>query len=333
MASRIRLFNRAGTLIYEIDSPAYREWVLNDIANANFIVPAADMEPYIEYGNYVLIEHDQLDDWVGIIDTPRPWQPNAVQVNAKSAMCLFNLRVGSYQQLVTGSWGQVFQQVIGIVNAAEQTLLQTGSYSDGISYSSVVDMSNPYTYLQRALAQAQTRLDFRPVVSHGRLRIYVDIQPVLYTSGKFTLEEGLNIKNNTGTFLEQGEILNDITILGIGLDQIKFTARAIDQLSVQKFGLRQRLFPEGQSQADVDRLAVVRKAQYAWPRNTIGLIATNTNADFLNLRIGYNGSVEFHTQGYRNGAVGYKGMTGIRVIQFDDKTNEAVLVNEDLTNG
>jgi len=333
MASRIRLFNRAGTLIYEVDSPAYREWVLNDIGNANFTIKAEGMEPYIEFGNYVLIEHDKLDAWVGVINTPLPWAPNIFTVNAKSAMCLFGWRLGSYQQLVTGSWGQVFSQIIGIVNAAEQTLLQVGTFADGVSYSSVVDMSNPYTYLQRALVQARTRLDFRPVVTKGKLKIYIDMQPTLYTPGKFRLEEGLNIKNNTGTLIDQGDIYNDITILGIGLDQIKFTAHATDPLSIEKYGLRQILFSEGQSQADVDRLAVVRLAQYAYPRKTLGLITMDQDDNFLNIRSGYSGSVEFHTQGYRNGGLGYKGITGIRVIQFDDKTDEAVLVNEDISNG
>jgi len=333
MASRIRLFSRAGTLIYEIDSPAYREWVLNDIGNANFPVIAAGLEPYIEFGNYVLIEHDKLAPWVGTIYTPRPWAPNTLIVNAKSAMTLFGLRVGSYQQLVTGSWGQVFSQVIGIVNSAEQTLLQIGTYDDGISYSSVVDMSNPYTYLQRALIQARTRLDFRPVVTNGKLTVFVDMQPTLYTPSNLRLVEGMNIKDNTGTLIEQGEIYNDITILGIGLDQIKFTARAVDPLSVEKYGLRQILFSEGQSQADVDRLAVVRLAQYAYPRKTLGLVTMDQEDNFLNIRVGNSGSVEFQTQGYRNGALGYKGTAGIRVIQFDDKTSEAVLVNEDISNG
>lgn len=333
MASRTRLFKRNGILIYEVDAPTYREWVLNDIGSANFIVPAAGMEPYIEIGNYVLIEDDKLDAWVGVIETPRPWTPNALTVNAKSAMRLFGLRVGNYQQLVTGSWGQVFSQVIGVVNAAESTPLKIGDYADGISYSSVVDMSNPYTYLQRALTQARTRLDFRPVVSHGKLTIYVDMQPELYTAGKFRLEEGLNIKNATATYLEQGDIYNDITILAIGLDQVKYTARAIDALSVEKFGLRQTLFSEGQSQSDVDRLAVVRLAQYAWPRKTLGLVTGNEDETFRNIRSGYSGSVELFTQGYRGSNLGYKGTAGIRVLQYDDKTKEAVLVSEDISNG
>ena len=32
MTSRIRLFNRTGTLIYEVGAQSFREWILNDIA-------------------------------------------------------------------------------------------------------------------------------------------------------------------------------------------------------------------------------------------------------------------------------------------------------------
>jgi hypothetical protein len=313
--------------------PAFREWILNDIGNASFTLKAAGLESYIEHGNYVVIENDKLDTWVGVITTPRPWSPRILTVNAKSAMWLFSQRVGSYTQEVNGSWGSVLQQVIAIANSSEPTLLQPGAYFDGISYSSIVDMSNVYTYLQRALAQAQTRLDFRPVVTNGKLKIYVDMQPTLYTPSDLRLEEGLNVKNNSGILIEQGEIYNDVTILGIGLDQIKFTAHAFHTASISKYGLRQILFSEGQSQADVNRLAIVRLAQYAYPRKTLGLTTIDEGDTFTLTRTGASGAVELKSVGYTNGALGFQGSAYIRVVQFDDNTGEANLVCEEIING
>lgn len=333
MTSRIRLFNRSGILQYEVNSPSFREWVLNDIGNANFPIKARGMEPYIQYGNYVLIEHDVLDSWVGVINTPRPWEPRTNTVNAKSAMSLFGLRVGSYQQFVAGSWGQVFSQIISVINGPEQTLLEIGAVTDGVSFSSVVDMSNPYTYLQRALAQAQARLDFRPVMANGELKIFIDMQPSLYTQSDLQLIEGSNVKKNSGTLIEQGDIYNDITILGVGLDQIKFEGHARDPISIEKYGLRQILFSEGQSQADVDRLAEVRLAQYAYPRKTLGLIVSKKGDTFQKTRVGNIGNVHLFTMGYLNGGLGFNGPAYIRTIQFEDKTGEAVLICEELRNG
>lgn len=331
MTSRIRLFNRAGSLIYEVNAaPAFREWVLNDIGSASFTIKARGMEPYIEYGNYVLIENDKLDSWVGVIVTPRPWNARTITVNAKSVMSLFNVRLGSYQQLVTGSWGEVFAQIIGIVNGEEATLMEVGTYTAGISYSSVVDMSNPYTYLQRAITQAQTRLDFRPVVTNGRLRVFVDMQPTLYTPSALRLEEGLNIKSGVNVLVEQGEIYNDVTVMGVNLDQIKFTGRATNQESISRYGLRQILFSEGQSQADVDRLAVVRLAQYAFPRKTLGLITLDQGDAFYLTRLGNIAYVELKTQGYHEGGLGFRGNGYIRTIQFDDKVQEGVLICEEV---
>jgi len=330
MTSRIRLFNRAGAIVYEVSAPAFREYILNDIGSANFTVKAAGLENYIQFGNYVLIEHDKLDPWVGVIVTPRPWSPKVITVNCKSAMWLFGQRVGSYAQPVSGSWGQVLTQVLGIVNAAEATPLQIGVFNSGHSYSSVVDMSNPYTYLQRAIAQAGTRLDFRPVVTNGKLKIYIDIQPTLYTPSALRLEEGLNIKNNSSVLLQQGEIYNDITILGVGLDQNKFTGRAEDVVSIAKYGRRQKLFSEGQSQADVDRLAVVRLAQYANPRTTLGLITMDKGNTFLSTKIGNSAAVELKSVGYYNGLSGFRGTAYIRTLQYDDKIKEGVLVCEEI---
>jgi sRNA-binding carbon storage regulator CsrA len=329
MASRIRLFDRTGTLIYEVGAPAFREWVLNDIGSASFTIKAAGMEPYIEFGNFVTIENDKLDTWVGVVIPPRTWSPKIITVNAKSAMSLFGQRVGSYEQPVSGSWGEVLSQVIGIANSAEDTLMQIGTYDAGISYSSVVDMSNLYTYLQRALAQAQTRLDFRPVTTNGKLKIFIDMKPTLYTTSNLYLEEGLNVKNNTSILIQQGEIYNDITILGVGLDQVKVTANAVDQVSIEKYGRRQRLFSEGQSQADVDRLAVVRLAQYAYPRNTLALTTMDKGNTLLYTRVGNSGSVKLRSVGYLNGGLGFQGTASIRVIQYDDKNKEVVLVCEE----
>jgi hypothetical protein len=330
MASRIRIFDRTGTLIYEVNAPAFREWVLNDIGTATFTIKAAGLEPYIRYGNYITIEHDKLDTWVGVITTPRPWSSKTITVTAKSAMWLFGQRVGSYEQPVNGSWGEVLGQVIGIVNSIEPTLLSIGAYDTGISYSSVVDMSNVYTYLQRALTQAQTRLDFRAVVTNGKLKIYIDMQPALYTDSDLRLEEGLNIKKNSPILLEQGEIYNDVTVLGIGLDQSKFTANAVDAASIELYGRRQKLFAEGQSQADVDRLAVVRLSQYAYPRSTLALTTMNKGSTLEQVRVGYSGPVELKTVGYIDGNLGFRGTAYIRAIQYDDKVKEAILVCQEI---
>lgn len=326
MASRIRVFDRTGILIREIDAPAWREWVLNDIGSARFTIKAAGMEQYVQYGNYLTIENDKLDTWVGVINTPRPWGSKVITVNAKSAMWLFQQRAGSNAQAVSGSWGEVFSFLLGLVNAPESTLLKIGNFSSGISYSSVVDLTNVYTYLQRALAQAQTRLDFRPVITNGSLVIYIDVQPTLYSPSSLRLEEGLNIKKSSTVLLEQGEIYNDVTIMGIGLDQVKYTANAIDLASIEKYGRRQKVFAEGQSQTDVNRLAVVRLAQYAYPRNTLALTTLNKGDTFLNTRVGYSGTVELKTQGYLNGGLGFRSDAYIDAVQFDDKIKEGVLV-------
>ena len=331
MPSRIRLFDRSGILLYEPSAPAFREWVLNDIGKAEFYIKAEGMEAYINYGNYITIEHDQLPTWVGNIVTPRSWvSPKVISVNARSSMWLFGQRVGSYTQAVEGSWGEVFSQIIGIVNTIEPTLLRIGAYNDGVSFSSIVDMSNIYTYVQRALVMAGTRIDFRPVINNGTLSIYVDILPELYSPSPLKLEEGFNVKSNSPALMEQGEIYNDVTILGVGLEQEKYTANAIDMLSISKYGRRQILFSEGQSQADVDALAVARLNQYKTPRSTIGLIALNKGGAFRYTRAGYTAAVQLKSVGYLNEGLGFKNTAYQKAVQYDDKTGEAVLVCQEI---
>lgn len=327
--SRIRIYDRTGALIKELRAMAFREWVINDIGTASFTIKSRGMERFIEFGNYVTIEHEKLDTWVGVIVTPRPFDANKITVNCKSAMWLFDQRAGSNAQPVNGSWSQVFTQILSLVNAPESTLLQIGTRISGINYDSVVDLTNVYTYLQRALAQSQSRLDFRTAIIKGSLSIFIDMVPALYTESPLQLIEGLNVKDQPSMLIQQGEIYNDITVMGVGLDQEKFTARVRDQNSISRYGLRQKVFAEGQSQADVDRLATVRLAQYATPRTTMALGALDVGNTWLLTRIGNIGTVELNTRGYFNGNLGFRGNAYIKVIQYDDSTKEATLVCEE----
>lgn len=332
MGQRIRLWDKTGILIKElINVSAYCDWVINDISTANFTILAPGMEPFVRYGNYVTIEHDNgLDTWVGIIVTPRPWGAGFITVTAKSPMWLFAQRTGSYEQAVSGSFGEVMGLVLGIVNAIEATLLIQGAYTSGISYNSTVDMSNVYTYVQRALAQAQTRIDFRPTIVKGRLAIYVDLSATLYTASNMHLEEGLNIEKNSPILLEQGDIYNDITVIGVGLDQTKYIGKAFSPTSIQLYMRRQFVFSEGASQADVDRLAAVRLAQYAFPRNTLGLSAI----DLTYIKVGNSGPVNLFSAGYlANGVatdIGFKGTAYLKMVQYDEKTQKAMLVCQEI---
>lgn len=333
MASRIRLYDRTGTFVREVSASAFREWVINDIGTATFTIKAAGLAIYIQFGNYITIEHDTLGTWVGLIVSAPPltWSAKIITVNAKSAMWLFAQRRGSIEQPLEGSWGEVFSQVLGLANAEEQTLLRIGTINEGIEYSSVVDLSNMYTYLQRALAQANARLDFRPEVENGRLSIYIDMQPALYTVSDLALWEGLNIKKNASILAEQGEIYNDVTILGIGLDQTKFTANARNAASIEKYGLRQIMFSEGTSQSDVDRLALVRLAYYAFPRKTLNLTVIDQGNTFSLTRIGAIGQAKLFSVGYKeDGSLGFEGDAYIRTLQFDDRTGEAVLICQEI---
>ena len=330
MSSRIRIFNRSGILIKEPSAPAFREWVVNDIGSSSFILKSSIEEKYIEFGNYLTIEHDKLEPWVGLITTARPWNPKVITVAGKSAMWLFGQRVGGYEQSVSGTWGNILSQMIGTVNGAEPTLLRIGAYNDGVSFSSTVDMSNMYTYLVQALNQSQTRIVFRPVVTRGKLVIYVDMMPTLYSASELKLEEGLNIKNNTSILIEQGDIYNDVTVLGLGFQQEKYTGHAIDMQSIEKYGRRQIIFSEGVSQNDVDQLAAVRLAQYAYPRRTLALTVMDKGKTFERLRHGNSGSVELKSVGYNNAGRGFRGTAYVRVVQFDDKTGEAVLACQEI---
>jgi hypothetical protein len=80
----------------------------------------------------------------------------------------------------------------------------------------------------------------------------------------------------------------------------------------------------------VDRLAVVRLAQYDHPRATLGMITMNKGDTFLSTSLGNSANVELKTKGYLNGGSGFRGTTYIRTIQFDDKSGEAALVCQEI---
>ena len=74
MPTRITLFNNSGEKLAEIDANVSRSWKLNEDGAGTFTMSTQDTKAiidYLEFGNFVYMEHDKLPIWGGMIDTPR----------------------------------------------------------------------------------------------------------------------------------------------------------------------------------------------------------------------------------------------------------------------
>ena len=110
----IRVFDRNGSPIGEINALYTCSWLLNAPGKLSFTLSVNDpkcREDFLRFGNLVLVLHDDLPAWGGVIDTPREWGDGNVRINAWGGEKLLDFRRGPVGRLLTGSGGDILGSV------------------------------------------------------------------------------------------------------------------------------------------------------------------------------------------------------------------------------
>ena len=132
--SRITVYDRAGNALAELIATASRAWKLNEYGQAQIELStreAAVKEETLRYGNLVLIEHETLGEWGGVIDTPRAWSAGSVLVNAYSAEYLLTFRRGPVVKKLNGTAGAIFSAILRTANGAGDLRVSEGEIYQG----------------------------------------------------------------------------------------------------------------------------------------------------------------------------------------------------------
>jgi len=255
--SRIQIFSRDGYRLTEAIADADRSWLISKFGRCAFTIPvisAICKAQYLQFGNFVMIEHPKLPAWGGMIDTPRKWGNNEVTISAYTPEYILNFRTMGYDNL-TLTEGGLYAHAIDLANKVDATRLFKAAPIDatGAVVSYALCYEKIYEYLRDKLTYEWRIV---PVVESNRIHFEASLYEKFIRPLDFTLSEGINIELGEDTLTEDGFIYNNYTGIGKGSSwgsRVKYFDN--DAESGSKYSYR-----EGALQVDSKDVATVEEA-------------------------------------------------------------------------
>ena len=327
--SRIQIFNRDGYHLTDIAADADRSWLIGKYGRCSFTLPVISpkcREYYLGFGNYVLIEHPSLPAWGGMIDTPRKWGNNKVEVTAYTPEYILNYRLSGYDNLKITP-GSMFVKAIDIANKVDDTRLFRGGPIDetGTPISFELRMDNLYEFIKDKIGGAGYEWIIKPRVDGNRLLFEASLYEKFVQTLDFSLVDGVNIELNNDALVEDGliySIMNGIGKAPSWGQRRKY--RAEDAESGSRYGYRE-------GKVDVDKNGVSAVQEYAekqlkkdkQPKRKFDLSAIDKSDTFKYLNLGNVLHVNMSVCGFIGDTIG--AVADIRITGMSYLENKGVV--------
>lgn len=206
------IYGRDGVPLTDIRASVIRSSLLNDIGEAVFMVSTSSRKckrDFLEIGNYIVIQHDTLPDWVGIIDMPRVWHNGYVEVHAYEVPFILQYRLTPLNAEITGTPGAKVKQLLAYANAMGDTLIVPGNISNaGISAAEYVK-AGVYTHLKNLSKNNQMDWVCSPQIdTSGKLNVQLDWMEKAGVVTTLELAQGHNVIHGDTPLEESGEPVN-----------------------------------------------------------------------------------------------------------------------------
>lgn len=329
--AQVTFFGKDGLAVGDEVVTANRSWVLNDTGELKFRVPINKIDQHeykYEKGNWVLVEQDNLPDWVGFIDVPEPWGQQAVVMYAKSAEELFKI-FPAQRQRVKATPGSIYRTLITHINEWGKSLLEEGDIFGGGTARKY--NLNPgvqcIDFIDRMVNKYGNSFDVTPEVVNGRLVLKANWYKTKRTVVDFALSEGINLVEGTVELEYEGPIWNHI----IGFSnhatwKSKKVFEVWDDTSISKYGRRALgLAVPSESKTTVERQAKNFLKFHKEPRHRLDAYAIDTINTFSYLETGNVVDIDFVNAGLENGELGVSLQAEIEEVIYDHERNAAQL--------
>lgn len=319
------VYSRDGIPIADIRAAVIRSSLLNDIGEAIFNVPTRSTKcrrELLEFGNYLLVQHDEMPDWVGIIDTPRVWQNGQVEVHAYEVPFILKYRSMPPNSVVTGTPGEVFQQILGFANNEEMTLLRTGTLFLGGVPAPETLVDDAFSHIKGLSENYRHDWVCTPVVdTSGMLTVQMDWMDTAGIVTDLELAQGHNILYGDSPLEENGEILNKIQSMSNQQGENPMSVIEIHDESRNRFGLRSVKKEYITNQSDGGALSSFALA--ALDRQHVPDIATpltvvNRGSAFKSIRVGNIVKYRYTNVGFDGDGLGWSDYVRILGYRFDE---------------
>lgn len=281
--ARILVGDRFGRLVGEMRPSMFvsASWRIG-IGQATFALAHGSAElsrDLIGFGNRVYVEFTNgLPPWGGVIDPPRRWQRDGVQVTAYTGEHLFTWRVtGKEMRIEALSPGDIVKRLISEANRVDDLGLRAGRiWTSGPAQTENYHIRSLWDIIDRDIINANVA----EVLSSPRIQdgaIVFDIH-VYSTAGQprdAALVLGKNVDDDI-SLLEQGEIVNDwyvagsdtsVLLSGDGWGDTRLLSNPVGRESAGLYRLRQggAVMPQVEQQSGLDEIATRKLAESVNP--------------------------------------------------------------------
>jgi len=352
LEGRITLYTNDGVPLAEVSGQAPRTWLLNKFGQAKIRIPlsaykSADhpdgalLPTDTQIGNLVLIEHDRVGPWAGILALPQTFDEMSGEAELTAYTAEWLLKYRMVEARFAGTRGQIFEDLLQAANEVPGPDFQVGTlYRDGESFPLAAGKQpNIYDMIVGNLGGDRAGHDWgltHAFTADGRLYFVGHWYGI---RGEYrpnvALIEGHNMQLPSGAVLTyDGEILNDVKTKGEkereGQHRGKPEQRRRDWTSIGQYGVfQQLLLVEATSETEVGDIAVTTLAEQAQPRKRFRVEALDINDSFDFLHLGDVIPVRFVRAGFFSGQLGME--TDVRIIgkAFDETEGYMTLTVEE----
>lgn len=325
--SRIVIYDKAGGAIADIRARVTYAWRMNQYGQAQFAVSmnedAAKLQ-YLEFGNFITVERDHLPMWAGVIDPPRQWGRKAIICNAYSGEYLLAWRRTDVERKLTGTAGEIYQQMIAIANQPGYIRTVAGAiWTGGQSREETLNPTTSiYEEAKRVATRAGHEFNLTPEFDgQGRLIFKANWYERMGVDRVFTLEEGVHIEMGDSPVVEQGNIVNEVVGYGDGAawaSRPKTTVK--DDSSIGRYGLRQgsKSFSGNTITGTLEQNAYTELQAKKQPRKTFTITALDVGDTLSNIRLGDRLPVRLVSCGFSGDGFGMSTTVRVKGMAWDD---------------
>lgn len=293
MADRVRVYGRDGIGLCDLRVTVERSWYVNDEGEAQFDLVINDpncRDDYLQFGNWLLVENDKLESWVGMIEN-QEWKRRFVTIQAFTPDRLLYYRDVPKQLQLSGTSGNVFQEVINISNRAETTIIESGDIDFSAPNMPLENMAgaNLRDYIIDLAERSKFEYNFTPAPYQGKLKILANWKKRIGTDTNFGLEESYNLADETYSLKRKAPRATELWGYGNGAGQTdRPVATYVDEVARGKYGLRQgtRFYSDYSSVGAVISAIKNEIRDTKEPREAFKLSAVDIGNTFENIKIG-----------------------------------------------
>jgi len=326
-----------GTILADLNVTPVVSHILNDVGDASFTISMQDAkakESFLQFGNVLIVNNDELPSWVGFIDSSlgREWNGDSISVRALSAEVIFERRV-VYPAMMSGTSGALLRAMLQNIAANSMGGIQL--------YPGSIYMGGPTHYypligkcrdVMDRIAKKGGKCDWSVTheIANGQVRLYANLYKGERGIKTGRVLDSHNTELVAPVYTEEGEIWNHVIFYQPPDEAggMKITAPQRDERSISKYGLHMYL---GEASADEEEALVwMAKAwlyDHAHPRGLCAPTLLNVDNLFRSVGLGNVYRWENHAVGYDGGFIGIGDeirMTGFEADYATAKINATV---------